>query len=212
MEINLEILYVILGIIYFFYSMWKNFTKKPVTRQEEGGEEEEAEMEPTARQHRRETVSDPFDETGGRPVSRKPSSFEELLQDLEEVSGGADKRAREKVKKVKEAEEEFQPAYEDPNARYTEQEAERRIRETEARKALQEKTSAAERAEAIGNEVNKKLAQTKETIESDSEKPQKRGGIRKVNQRRQQILHMLQDTENLKNVVVASEILRRKDF
>lgn len=208
MEINQELLYIILGIIYFFYSMWKNFTKKPVTRQEEGVEEE-TDMEPAPRQHRRETVSDPFDETVGRPVARQPQSLEEML---EEMTGRADKRAGEKVKKVKEAEEEFQPAYQDPDTRYSEQEAERRIRETEARKALQDKTSAEERARAIGNEVNKKLSQANERIEIDSKTPQKRRDTRTENQRRQQILNMLRDTENLKNVVVASEILRRKEF
>ena len=216
MEINLEVLYIIIGIIYFIYTVIKNISSKPATRQDEVPES--AEGEEVQRPHRRETVSKPFDETVGRPINRRPSSFEELLQEFEEatIENRHKETAEEKVKKVQEVDDEFQPAYDTPDYSMTEEEAEKRIRETEARKAMQEKASAIERAEAVDIELSRKI-RSDSGVESSqagfgaSERRVKVGGQQK-NQRRQQILKMLKNPENLKNTIVASEILRPKHF
>ena len=217
MEINLEVLYIIIGIIYFIYSVIKNISKKPVTRQDEVPEN--AEGEETQRPHRRETVSNPFDETVGRPINRRPSSFEELLQEFEEatIESRHKEKAEEKVKKVQEVDDEFQPVYDTPDVSMTEKVAEKRIRETEARKALQEKASAVERAEAIDDELSRKIRKDTSLGSSFddttvSEKRKRGAGGQQQNARRQQILRMLKDPENLKNTIVASEILRPKHF
>ncbi len=214
MEINLELLYVVIGIIYFIYNVVKNLRRKPVTREEGSGEEEVTEETPQ-RPHRRETVSKPFDERVGRPVSR-PTSFEELFQEFDDTAAESrhKDKAEEKIKKVREVDDEFQPMYDTPDVNYTEKEAEKRIRETEARKALQEKASAVERAEAIDKELSRKLREdsSKSVSPAAPEERKKSGVYQHENKRRQQILQMLKNPDNITNTIITSEILRRKYF
>lgn len=203
------ILYIIFGIIYFIFNILKNKAKPPATLEDETPEE--AGAEPPSQRRQRETVSNPFDETVGQPRKR-PGSFEELLGEFEEASYEADKRASEKVKKVKEVEEDFEATtYDAPDTTFSEQEAEKRMRETEVIKTLQEKASAAERAAATENEVSRKLKET--SFEPDEqERPLSDRRSSKENTRRKSILAMLQNPENLRNTVVAAEILKRKHF
>lgn len=203
------ILYIIFGIIYFIFNILKNKAKPPATL--EGEPPEEAGTEQAGRRRQRETVSDPFDETVGRP-RRRPSSFEELLEEFEEVSYETDRRAAEKVKKVKEVEDDYETTYGAPDTTFSEQEAEKRMRETEMIKTLQEKASAAERAAATENEVSRKLEETSMALEEEVQQPAGRRRKSKENIRRQQILAMLQNPESLRNTIVAAEILKRKHF
>lgn len=202
------ILYIIFGIIYFIFNILRNKAKPPATHEDETPEE--AGAEPPSQRRQRETVSNPFDETVGRPRKR-PGSFEELLGEFEEASDEADKRASEKVKKVKEVEEDFETTYDAPDTTFSEQEAEKRMRETEMIKTLQEKASAAERAAATENEVSRKLKETSFEPE-EQERPLSDRRRSKENMRRKSILAMLQNPENLRNTVVAAEILKRKHF
>lgn len=202
------ILYIIFGIIYFIFNILKNKAKPPATLEDETPQEADAAEPPPRR--RRETVSSPFDETVGRP-QRRPSSFEELLQEFQDASGEANRRAEEKVKKVKEVEEDFEATYQAPDTSFSEQEVEKRMRETEMRKTLQEKASAAERAAATSNEVSRKLEETSPELEEQEQRVSERRG-RKENMRRKQILAMLQNPESLRNTVVAAEILKPKHF
>lgn len=203
------ILYIIFGIIYFIFNILKNKGKPPATLEDEA--QEEAGAEPPVQRRQRETVSNPFDETVGQPRKR-PSSFEELLGEFDDASYEADKRAEEKVKKVKEVEEDYEATYDAPDTTFTEQEAEKRMRETEMRKALQEKASAAERAAATDKEVSRKLEETTMELEEQEKPVSERRGGSKENVRRKQILAMLQNPESLKNTIVAAEILKRKHF
>lgn len=210
MEINQELLYIIIGIFYFLYNVWKNFSKKPVTREEQEVQEEPKTAE--KRPHRRETVSNPFDESVGRPIQRQPSSFEELLQEFEEVSQSARRKAEEKVKKVQEVDEEYEPVFDDPDIRYNEYEAERQMRETEARKALLEKTSAAERAKAVGEEFHRKIQEEGPLLGTEENGAGRKKYAAPNNRRRQQILDMLKKPGSVANAVIVSEILKRKHF
>lgn len=213
MEIDQEILYIIGGVLYFIYSVWNSFKKKPVTRQEEG-EEDVAVDEQPQRPHRRETVSKPFDERVGHPVPGEPSSFEELLQEFDKAAQRAEGKADEKVKKVQKAEHEYDPVNNDREIRRAELEAEKQMRETEARKALQEQASALERAEVTEKEVRRKINQSITTGKSANEKsePEKERYMEPENQRRKQILAMLKNPDNVTNTILASEILNRKYF
>ncbi len=89
------------------------------------------------------------------------------------------------------------------------------MRETEARKALQEKASAAERAQATENEVNRELEEVRPAQANSQEEPGRGGGgvsQHHQNKRRKQLLQMLKDPEKLKTTVVAAEILKTKYF
>lgn len=219
MEINQEILYIIGGVLYFIYTVWNNLRKKPVTLEEEEPAGQEPEDSQPQRPHRRETVSKPFDERVGRPDSREPSSFEELLQEFEKAAQRAEGKADEKVKKVRQADQEYEPVFEDSENRRAELEAERQMKETEARKALQEQSSAAERAKATEKEVRRKIDQTTIAGKKESqrevygeEEPEQRRYTQPANERRQQILDMLKNPDNVTNTILASEILNRKHF
>ncbi|WP_017733473.1 hypothetical protein [Nafulsella turpanensis] len=212
MEIDGEILYIILGGIYFLYGLWKSFRKKPATLEEDVPEQPEVEVEEPVRPHRRETVSKPFDERVGKPVAA-PSSFEDLLQEFKGARAEAEQKAGRKVRKIREAEEEFEAVDGSEEPSQTELEAERRIRETEARKVVQERASAAERAEVVAKELRRQQDQ----ILADAEKVRLEGyrkgtGASAGNKRRRQILQMLSNPESLKSTMVAAEILKRKYF
>jgi hypothetical protein len=200
------ILYIIFGIIYFIFNLLKNKAKPPAAQDEA----ESTEGGPQTSTRGRETGTDPFDETVGRPRSRR-GSFEELLEEFEEAATGAGKRAGEKVKKVEEQRKEYEPTDEAPDTTFMEREAERRMRETEARKALQEKASAEDRAVAIDHELSRKLEETaRETEEIHLPIRGRRESTQ--HERRKKVLQMLQDPESLKSTVVAAEILKRKHF
>ena len=210
MEIDGEILYIILGGLYFLYGLWKNIRSKPATREEVPEAPEASLEEAEERPHRRETVSKPFDERVGRPVAA-PSSFEELLGEYKGARAEAEQKAGKKVRKIKEAEEEFDAVEDSEEPALTELEAEQRIRETELRKVIQERASAAERAEVTEKELRRKQDQ----ILADAEKLRLEGYGKEgaqVNRRRKQILQMLSNPDSLKSTVVAAEILKRKYF
>lgn len=202
------ILYIIFGIIYFIFNLLKKKAKPPATLDDEAG----ADQGEQAPSRRGETVTDPFDETVGRPQQR-PASYEELLGEFESAASEAGKKAEEKVKKVQQYEQSYEASEDAPDTTYSDREAERRMRETEARKALQEKASAAERAQATEHEVNRELQENRE-LEARQEEPERaRGGASQhQNQRRKQLLEMLKDPEKLKTTVVAAEILNTKYF
>ena len=203
------ILYIIFGIIYFLFNLLKK-KGKPATREEEV-QEYEGEGQAEARTSRRETVSDPFDETVGRPKTQFPTSFEELLQEYEGGAEEANRRAEQKVRKVKEVEQEYEPVSEE-ESRYTEQEAAKRIRETEMRKALQEKASAAARAEVVDQRLSRQrdeLLKGEEVVEKEEKRFR---AYQKKSKRGRAILEILKNPEGLKNTIVATEILQRKHF
>lgn len=212
MEISEEILYILFGLAYFLYGLWKNLRKKPVIREEEGPEETAPQAE--ARGSRREQVSDPFDERVGRPrpVNQSPSSFEELLEEFEGASEEANRKAEQKVRKVQEVDDEFEPVAGSAESVRSEEEAAQRIRETEMRKTLQDKASAAARAEVTDQELSRTRDQRLKGEEVVAEEEKRFKAYRKKNKRNREILKILQNPESLKNTIVATEILRRKYF
>lgn len=211
MEIDGEILYIILGAIYFLYGLWKSFRKKPATREDVPDEEETPLAETEERPHRRETVSKPFDERVGRPVAT-PSSYEDLLEDYKGAKAEVSRKAGKKVRKVREAEEEFESVDDSEEPSLSEREAEQRIRETELRKVVQERASAAERAEVAAKELRKNQGQLSHEEEEKVrlEGYQSSDDSSPASIRRKRILQMLSSPENLKSTIVAAEILKRK--
>lgn len=212
MEISEEILYIFFGLAYFLYGLWKNLRKKPVIREEEETEEVEAEAAP--RRPRREQVSKPFDETVGRPRPKNqfPSSFEELLEEFDGASEEARRKAAQKVRKVKEVDEEYEPVDAAEERAYMEQEAAKRIRETEMRKTLQEKASAVARAEVVDKELSRSRDQLLRGEEKVKNEEKRFKSYQKKNKRNREILEILRNPESLKNTIVATEILQRKYF
>ena len=212
MEINEEILYIFFGLAYFLYGLWKNLKKKPVTREEEMPEEADTQDEP--RRHRREKVTDPFDERVGRPrpADQVPSSFEELLGEFEGASAEAQRKADQKVRKVQEVDEEYEPVEGSAENTYTEQDVAERIRQTEMRKTLQEKASAAARAEVVDKELSQRRDQLLRGEEVVTSEERRFRAYQQKSKRGREILKILRNPESLKNTIVATEILRRKHF
>lgn len=212
MEISEEILYILFGLAYFLYGLWKNLRKKPVTREEEGAEESEPQAE--ARRPGREQVSDPFDERIGRPrpANQVPSSFEELLEEFEGASEEANRKAEQKVRKVQEVDDEYEPVAGSAESIRSEEEAAKRIRETEMRKTLQDKASAAARAEVTDQELSRKRDQLLKGEEVVATEEKRFKAYRRKNKRSREILKILRNPESLKNTIVATEILRRRHF
>ncbi len=211
MKISEEILYIFFGLAYFLYGLWKNLKKKPVVREEGGEEGADAQVAPPTR--RREQVSDPFDETVGRPrpIGQYPSSFEELLEEFDGAPEEARQRAEQKVRKVKEIDEEYEPVTGSESTN-TEQEAAKRMRETEMRKTLQEKASAAARAEVVEQELRRSRKQRLSGEEAVTAEEKRFEAYQEKNKRGREILKILRNPESLKNTIVATEILQRKYF
>lgn len=212
MEISEEILYILFGLAYFLYGLWKNLRKKPVIREEEGPEETAPQAE--TRGARREQVSDPFDERVGRPRPAKqfPSSFEELLEEFEGASEEAKRKAEQKVRKVQEVDDEFEPVAGSAESIRSEEEAAQRIRETEMRKTLQDNASAAARAEVTDQELSRNRDKLLKGEEVVAEEEKRFKAYQKKNRRNREILNILRNPESLKNTIVATEILKRKYF
>jgi hypothetical protein len=114
------------------------------------------------------------------------------------------------VRKVKEADEEYEPVA--GESIHTEEEVAKRLRETEMRKALQDKASAAARAEVVDKELSRNRDQLLRGEETVSNEEKRFKSYQKKNKRNREILEILRNPESLKNTIVATEILQRKYF
>ena len=204
---NLQVLvYIIFGIIYIIFSVLKKRNKGPESGTPPLFDDEDM------------RGGDPYRQED--PANRPPASLEELLDRYDHAKQRAKERAADKMETMQEqVDDEFIPvAPKQPVIRNMEQEALEQMERTERLKTLQEELPAKARAELLQREKPAvKPAQLKKRVVENKRLKERERRFKPYEKQQQtpvanQLRTLLSTRQGMRQAVLLSEILNRKEF